>query len=549
MLLPLCASSSIGEKPYECSNCKKRFSHSGSYSSHLSSKKCLSGGGSGGSGGGVGGGDGGAFNDHSQGSYHHSSPTSPSAGRGRNSSGKGSPFPPQTQDSVRPLGQLLVDPHHHHHISPKENHHSPVTIPRGSDLARLWDPTAEISLRASVFKGTTLLPYLNSGAKFEQMLQEMLHQEVKRDEGNGAGTEEGRVSHNEGGRDGKASPDRALRGERVRSGEGERAVVTCRWCSQLFPNAAVLLQHERYLCKMNREAVAMPEGPHSKDLLSPTFLFPRPSLQATENHSRGGLVTNGLSKDNSPLLKSNWQSVPQQLLVAMHSPSQPRPDPRPYWPSQEKISPGQPISPSVELSSPQVRRRVPSTGFGSPLCLDLSSCPPDLSSPQNRSALQNRIPGSAGLQNEPLDLSLPKQPSDQEAGHKAVNGNPARGEKRELGSQQLRRLSPTQPPHLPPHQHLVYSGAGASVFGGSMYSGFPLFNPMLQGGLGGSGHDGVPSLPLSRPANSPGFLSPMAYMMEADSEAMLKRIHQERQAMMVRTLPSSIFPSNIAVEC
>ncbi|XP_053738466.1 zinc finger E-box-binding homeobox 1-like isoform X2 [Synchiropus splendidus] len=31
-----------GEKPYECSNCKKRFSHSGSYSSHISSKKCQS---------------------------------------------------------------------------------------------------------------------------------------------------------------------------------------------------------------------------------------------------------------------------------------------------------------------------------------------------------------------------------------------------------------------------------------------------------------------------------------------------------------------------
>ncbi|KAG7234340.1 hypothetical protein INR49_004911, partial [Caranx melampygus] len=29
------------EKPYECSNCKKRFSHSGSYSSHISSKKCI----------------------------------------------------------------------------------------------------------------------------------------------------------------------------------------------------------------------------------------------------------------------------------------------------------------------------------------------------------------------------------------------------------------------------------------------------------------------------------------------------------------------------
>ncbi|XP_012268465.2 zinc finger E-box-binding homeobox protein zag-1 isoform X2 [Athalia rosae] len=30
-----------GEKPFQCNNCKKRFSHSGSYSSHMTSKKCL----------------------------------------------------------------------------------------------------------------------------------------------------------------------------------------------------------------------------------------------------------------------------------------------------------------------------------------------------------------------------------------------------------------------------------------------------------------------------------------------------------------------------
>lgn len=30
-----------GEKPFECNNCGKRFSHSGSYSSHMTSKKCL----------------------------------------------------------------------------------------------------------------------------------------------------------------------------------------------------------------------------------------------------------------------------------------------------------------------------------------------------------------------------------------------------------------------------------------------------------------------------------------------------------------------------
>ncbi|XP_068450594.1 zinc finger E-box-binding homeobox 2-like isoform X2 [Clinocottus analis] len=510
-----------GEKPYECSNCKKRFSHSGSYSSHLSSKKCLSGGGNGG---GSAGGASGAFNGHSQSSYHHSFPTSPSAGVGRNSTDKGSPLASPTQDLTGPLCRGPEDPHQ---LSLQDLNHNPA---RASDLARLWDPSAELSLSPSILKGTTLLPYLHSGTKFEQMLQEMLHREVKKEEeldrAVGAAMEESKVIYNGGGPDRKVSPDR--RRAAVRSGEGERGVLgmTCRWCSQVFPSVAVLLQHERYLCKMNREAVEVPEGLRSKDHPSPPLFFPRSALQP--DNSKPSEVANGLSGNKSPLQKPSWHSLPQQLLVAMYSPPHPRrdaPASRAYCSSQEKGSPSQPIRHSPELSSPRVRRRVPSSGFGSPVCMDLTSCPPELTSPQNPAS------SSWSAQNEPLDLSLPKQLSDQEGRTKTVNGNSGRRERREHGTQQLRRPSP--PSHLSLHHHPVYGGAGAHMFPGSLYNGFPIFN---QSGLGLSGHDGITAIPFSQQANSPGFLSPMAYMMDADAEATLKKIHQERQALMGEVL-------------
>ncbi|XP_035488190.2 zinc finger E-box-binding homeobox 2-like [Scophthalmus maximus] len=515
-----------GEKPYECSNCKKRFSHSGSYSSHLSSKKCHSGGGNGG---GNTGGASGAFIGHSQSPYHPSFLPSPSAGRGRNSNDKGSPLSSQNQDNSRSLGRVPEDPHQLLLHDPNQN---PAAFAKALDLARLWDPSAELSLRASLLKGTTMLPYHYSGSKFEQMLQEMLHREVKKDEemdrGGDAAAEEGRVAHNGGGPERKMSPER-----RRESGEGERGVlgVTCRWCSQLFPNVAVLLQHERYLCKMNREAVEVLEGLRSKDHSSPPLFFPRSSLQP--ENSKPCELTNGLSGNNSPLHKPGWHAVPQQLLIAMHSPPQHRHDAlssRAYWSSQEKGSPSQPINSSPNLSSPRARRRVPSSGFSSPVCLDPTNCLPEISSPQNRTG----SPWSS--QNEPLDLSLPKQLSDQEGRNKAVNGSSARGEKRELGTQQqlkrlMSNLSPTS--HLPFHHHPVYSGARAPLFPGSLYNGFSIIN---QSGLGYSGHDAITPIPFSQPANSAGFLSPMAYMMEADAEATLKKIHQERQAIMGEVL-------------
>nr|XP_040058566.1 zinc finger E-box-binding homeobox 2-like isoform X1 [Gasterosteus aculeatus aculeatus] len=503
-----------GEKPYECSNCKKRFSHSGSYSSHLSSKKCLSGGGNGG---GNAGGASGTFNGHSQSSFHHSFPTSPSAGVGRNSSDKGSPLALQAQDHK----PLYLGPEDPHQLSVQDGNHNP-------SLVRLWDPSAELSLRAGILNGTTMLPYLHSGTKFEQMLQEMLHKEVRKEEemdrgeGGGAAMEGSKTVYNGVGADRMVSPDR--RREAARSGEGERGVlgVTCRWCSQSFPNVAVLLQHERYLCKVNKETVEVIEDLRGKDHHSPPLFFPRPALQP--ENSEPSDVSNGLS----PMQKPSWHSLPQQLLVAMYSPPQPHHDAssssRAYCSSQDKRSPSQPIHHSPKLSSPRVRKRVPSSGFGSPV--RLASCAPELTSPQN----QTSSPWSA--QSEPLDLSLPKQLLDREGRNKTLNGFSARGEgRKEHRTQLLRRPSPTS--HLPLQPHPIFGGAAAPMFPGSLYNGYHVFN---QSGLGLSGHDGITAIPFSQQVNSPGFLSPLAYMMDADAEATLKKIHLERQALMGEVL-------------
>ncbi|KAG7244820.1 hypothetical protein INR49_029839 [Caranx melampygus] len=446
----------------------------------------------------------------SPGAQHHSPE---GTGGGRNSADKGSPLASQNQDSSRSLGRGPEDPHQ---LLLQDLNQNPAAFPSALDLARLWDTSSELSLRASILKGTTLLPYPYAGTKFEQMLQEILHKEVKKDEeverGVGATAEERKVMSNGGRPERKLSPDR--RRESVRSGEGERGV----------------LGHERYLCKMNREAVEVPEGLRSKDHPSPPSFFPRSALQ-TENN-KPCEVTNGLSGNKSPLQKPSWHSVPQQLLVAMHSPTHPRHDSlssRAFWSGQEKGSPSQPVNHSPELSSPRARRRVPSSGFSSPVCLDLTTCPPEIPSTQN----QTCSPWSA--QNEPLDLSLPKQHSDQQGKNKAVNGSSNRDERRDARTQHLKRLrsSLSPPSHLALHHHPVYSGAVAPVFPGSLYNGFPIFG---QSGLGISGHDGITPIPFSQPVNGPGFLSPMAYMMDTDAEATLKKIHQERQALMGEVL-------------
>lgn len=422
----------------------------------------------------------------------------------------------QNQDNIRPLGQVPVDPLQ---LSLKDLNQSTASSSSASDVARIWDPS-ERSLRASILKGTDLLTYLHSGTKFEHMLQ-IFQRDVKKDEElvrKGGDEEERRAIQNGGSHERMVSPDRR---RNLVSGEPERGVFgTCRWCLQHFPSVAALVQHERHLCQINREAMEF----RTKGSSSPAIFFPR-SVPQPENSSE---VTNGLSGNKSPLQKHNWHAVPQHLLLAMPSPPQLHHNhalsSRVHSSNQEKSSPSQMTHHSPELSSPRGRKRVLSSGFTSPACLDLTSCSPELSSPQKETS----SPWSA--QNEPLDLSLPKQISDQASREKTVNGSSGRGERRELTTQLLGRPSPTS--HLPLHSHPVFSVAGAPVFPGSLYNGFPMFS---QSGVGLSGHDGITPIPFNQTANSPGFLSPLAYMMEADAEATLKKIYQERHGLMVST--------------
>lgn len=415
------------------------------------------------------------FNGHSQSSYQHFFPKSPSAINRRNSIDKNPATVSENKNNSRPLVRVLDGPLKLSHQDPN---HPLSGIPKGSDLGPIWDPLAQLSMHSSILKGTSLLPYVHSGTKFEQMLQEMLQREVKKDgkaEKDGSTKGEGKMIYN--GDKSRGSPERRTA---VASEEMGVSGVVCRWCSQLFPNAAVLLQHERYLCKMNREAVELPR--------------PDVKLESRKQSER----IHSLPGSKSPLKKPGWPSP------------QPR---KANWSHQDTGSPDQHMNCSPEQSSPGGRRRVPSSELGSPAGLNLINDPPEHGSPQT---------GSPWSQSEPLDLSLPKQHSDQGEKSKIANGNSGLEERREL-----KRPSPTA--RLPLHQP-VYSGAGTPVFSGSLYNGFPLFS---QSPLGISGHDSITAMPFSPPAHGPGFFPPLAYVMEADPEAALKKIYQDRQALMV----------------
>ncbi|XP_051986619.1 zinc finger E-box-binding homeobox 2-like isoform X1 [Xyrauchen texanus] len=459
-----------GEKPYECSNCKKRFSHSGSYSSHLSSKKCLSGGGTG---------NGHShFNGHSHPDYLFPSPTSPPVVGGRNGSrGKGSPY--------APLGQYQIDPL----TMPGQES---VPIMHAVELTRSWDPTVDLAMRTGVFKGTTLLPLLQSRSKFEQLLQEMLCKEVGEQ-----------------------------RQGRERKNEAPISAVTCRWCSKVFPSDGMLMHHERYQCQ-SKDIVNYPLSQRPKN--GSPLNFSR--LSNLPYDTQTSPTTNNVPyRDLSSPQRASWHSVPKQILVPLPTPllSQDK-----HWPNEKMSSPRKPNP--VDPTSPTLsdRQQLIASRFGSPPCLDLSF---NSTSPRQSS---QHITVSGSIQNEPLDLSIPKPHStsggmSRETRDQTCNGYSPQQGRRDMDSM-FKRLTP------PSQQQVGGAYAQSPLFGSTVFSNYPLFNHMIPGSLAGMGHNGLTSLPLTPPTPSPGFLSSVAYMVEAESESMLKRIQHERHSLMNEAL-------------
>lgn len=455
----------LGEKPYECSNCKKRFSHSGSYSSHLSSKKCLGGGGSGNST---------YFNGHSHSPYLFPSPTSPPVFGSKNGNrGKSSPYAPRSHCFTEQLA----------------NQGQEFAL-RVSDLSRPWDSVA--AMRMGMFKGTTLLPLLHSGGKFEQLLQEMLRKEVGKDVQLGS-------------RQDKEEED--MTAQQGVENDVSVSAVLCQWCFQLFPNEVVLKQHKRYLCRGKDEQDAA-QMHCIKDGSLLNFSHASQNIFDMQNTPT---TTNGITKKLSSPQRASWHSLPQQLLVPLQSPLHFHSDPaHAYWPNRKTDSPG---NSSVMSPTSPLRQERQHPGFSSPSVT--SPCQP----PQHRPS-----PRSEGSQSEPLDLSIPKARTGSEP-VSDCNGSSPQTDHRDV-EHMTRRLSPQT-------QHEV-GGTYRPLFGSTVFSNYTFFNPIISSGLAAMGHNGLTSLPLTPPAPSPGFLSPIAYMMEAESETMLKRMHQEINVM-VRT--------------
>ncbi|XP_071101323.1 zinc finger protein 1-like isoform X2 [Haliotis cracherodii] len=243
-----------GEKPFECPNCGKRFSHSGSYSSHMTSKKCW-----------VmnmkgrrvdrNGNNEGVMYYRSPGQTFNDSLQSPPPGSypqqflkyDPRNAGLPSYFSPNlTSSPVRPLGMVAYS------LYPDGKPSGHVLPPPKLSPPTIECPKPPPCSTSPVSRAPQISPDVNSNTQ----LLNLAASEKKVE-----GPETIKV---------KQEPDEANKGSRANSphesakcettGEFEHKTnsigeMMCRFCSTGFKSPVELHQHERYLCKLNKDIV------------------------------------------------------------------------------------------------------------------------------------------------------------------------------------------------------------------------------------------------------------------------------------------------------
>lgn len=252
-----------GEKPFECPNCHKRFSHSGSYSSHMTSKKCWVAG----------------PKAHTTERVNHMEPT---VTYSKPLISKGAFTPPVHMLTSMAQGPFPRVPYLH--FDPKGNmpffSPPPAFVPYSYSMIRHSSPMNPlISLQGktdcfsshhsiSPSHGSTaqISPDVNSNTQLFSMHKPTVKDSpvIKREpesKEEPSSTDSASAPKERTFKDSKPRDDAEKKTTSdaedvkpdIKMEEQEKEKIPCHFCSEVFNSAVDQHQHERYLCKANKE--------------------------------------------------------------------------------------------------------------------------------------------------------------------------------------------------------------------------------------------------------------------------------------------------------
>ncbi|XP_051937922.1 zinc finger E-box-binding homeobox 2-like [Hippocampus zosterae] len=372
-----------GEKPYECCNCKKRFSHSGSYSSHISGRKCAG-------------------------------PMGPRR-RPQRVGSAAQPAPePRRKPQAPPDGLMAAS---RRGLGGPSGPEGPRVFADGLgkwSVHFLLPATPESLNDGRAMGGQTTDGnrdgFSEPGAYYEKELGARTEEKNLRG-GPAVGSADDAPESAEGEADQKEE-------QKASRADGPSSVLySCRFCEETCPGAIPLHQHERYLCKMNEDirAVLRPAGlaPGSGSWEWPragpgTPFEDRPSLARSERSADA-------QADSEELLKISLAvGLPQDFIWEWFAQRNGSP-PAGGGSEARRFSTCSPVSSNGDAYPGQLTRKSP--GDRAP---DASRSPLNLSSSSSKHsqssshALNSPVWEDLGA-DTPLDLSVPKSPSRERA--------------------------------------------------------------------------------------------------------------------------------------